>query len=499
MHISEYSVHGTSLFSTILPTGYSFLRNPWINKGSSFTEDERNELGLHGLLPSGEQESLETKREVAMDELRTKTTSTEKCNYLLTLQDSDETLFHSMIDLNRKETTPFLETPVMGSVCRKWSKLYRHRSSPRGLYIAVKDIDRIESILSNYPSTNIKVITLTDGETIPGFGDLGANAMGIPIGKLALATAFAGIHPEEVLPVTIDVGTNTDSILNDPAYIGIRQKRDRSENYDKLIDQLIATAQKVYGRSVVFQFVGFSNSNTVRIQDRCRSSSTSFNDDIQGTASVVLAGLLASNQLTGKNKLSEHRFLFLGTGETGTGIANLIASAIVQQSPDTTLKGAKEQSFFVDSSGLVCSDRKNLEQHNLPFAHDLKTLLGYYGPGFFLHPCLFLSFFSYHILLLFFPVPSSLSEAVDVVKPTAIIGVSAEGGAFTKDIIEKMSHFNERPLIFALSNPSNKAECTAAEAYTHSKGMCVFASGSPFDPVILSDGKQIVPGHATTA
>jgi hypothetical protein len=284
-------------------------------------------------------------------------------------------------------------------ICLEWSQLYRQRCSLRGLHISGNDLDRIETILHNYPKKDIgpqlisisigtplvdwqkkdiKVIVLTDGENINGFGDLGLNAMGSSVGKLDLGTACAQIHPEQVLPVN----DSTDSILNDPAYIGIRQKRDRSVNYDRLIERFILAAQETYGRSVLFIFHGLEKNNAFCMLKRYRNTATSFNDDIQGTASVVLAGLLASNQLTGKNKLSEHRFLFLGAGEADTGIADLIASTIVQQSPELTLKEAKERSFFVDSKGMVCSERKNLEHHKLPFAHDLKTLLEYNGPGF---------------------------------------------------------------------------------------------------------------------
>jgi malate dehydrogenase (oxaloacetate-decarboxylating)(NADP+) len=289
-------------------------------------------------------------------------------------------------------------------ICLEWSQLYRQRCSLRGLYISGNDLDRIETILHNYPKKDIKVIVLTDGENINGFGDLGVNAMGSSVGKLALGTACAQIHPEQVLPVN----DSTDSILNDPAYIGIRQKRDRSVNYDRLIERFILAAQKTYGRSVLFIFHGLEKNNAFCMLERYRNTTTSFNDDIQGTASVVLAGLLASNQLTGKNKLSEHRFLFLGAGEADTGIADLIASSIVQQSPELTLKEAKERSFFVDSKGMVCSERKNLEHHKLPFAHDLKTLLGYNGPGF-VYSILFcssvFSFFFYSSLSLLHSSP----------------------------------------------------------------------------------------------
>jgi malate dehydrogenase (oxaloacetate-decarboxylating)(NADP+) len=455
------------------PSGYNLLKNPWKNKGTSFSDEERTKYGLHGLLPAGEPKTLDSKVEIAMGQLRKKSSPIEKYNFLHTIQDSDETLFYAILAKYTKETMPLVYTPTVGQACLEWSHVFRQQ--PRGVYISVKDAGNVEKILANYPNKDIKVIVLTDGERILGLGDLGANGMGIPIGKLALYTTCAGIHPEQVLPVTIDVGTNTESILNDPAYVGLRQKRDRSQKYDELIEEFIRSANKLYGRTVLFQFEDFGNTNAFRLLERYRGRTTTFNDDIQGTASVVLAGLLASNALTGKQKLSEHRFLFLGAGEAGTGIADLISAAIVQQT-GMSLAEAKKRSFFVDSRGMVCSARGNLEHHKQAYAHDLKDLLGYSGD-----------------------VPATLSAAVDVVKPTAIIGVSAQGGAFTKEVIEKMARLNDKPLIFALSNPTNKAECTAAEAYTHSQGKCVFASGSPFDPVTLPNGQHFVPGQGNNA
>jgi malate dehydrogenase (oxaloacetate-decarboxylating)(NADP+) len=270
--------------------------------------------------------------------------------------------------------------------------MYRERCSSRGLYLSVKYLGRIESILRNYPNKDIKVIVLTDGERILGLGDLRANAMGIPI---SLYTSLSGIQPEQVLPVMIDVGSDSDFILSDPAYIGIRQRRDRSDNYDKLIEEFISAAQKTYGRTVLFDFEGFSKTNADRLFQKYRSNATVMIENKGVTGAMALGGLLASNQLTGKNKLAEHRFLFLGAGEAGSGIADLIASTIVQQSPERNLKGAKERSFLVDSKGMVCSERKNLEHHKLPFAHDL----GYNGPGFVIN--LFLSLFLPLIFLLF--------------------------------------------------------------------------------------------------
>jgi malic enzyme len=254
-------------------SGYNLLRNPWKNKGS-FTNHEKEELLLNGLLPLGEPESLKVKGEIAMTQLRTKVTNVEKLNYLLTIKDSDETLFHSMLAMNLTETLPLFDTPVMGSVCLQWSHLHRQSSSPRGLYIGLNDTERIESILHNYPNKNIKVIVLTDGENISGFGDLGANAMGIPIGKLALYTTCAGVHPDQVLPVTIDVGTDNKSLSSDPVYIGIRQKRDRSENYDKLVQEFVSVARNTYGRNVLLHFEGFSEHNADRYQNKFQNDTT---------------------------------------------------------------------------------------------------------------------------------------------------------------------------------------------------------------------------------
>jgi malate dehydrogenase (oxaloacetate-decarboxylating)(NADP+) len=362
--------------------GYNVFKIPLENRGISFSEQERVELGLECLLPAGTPESLYTKVRVSMGLLRQKPTGIERYKYLHAIRESDENLFYGMLAFRPNETLPVLDSPTVGQACLEWSRMYRERCSPRGLYLAVKHLGRIESILHNYPNKEIKVIVLTDGERILGLGDLGANGMGIPIGKLALYTACAGIHPEQVLPVTIDVGSDSDFVRGDPAYIGIRQKRDRSENYDNLIEEFVSAAQKIYGRSVVFHFEGFSKVNSHRLQERYRNNAAIIIENKGATGALVLAGLLASNQLTGKNKLSEHRFLFLGAGEAGTGTADLIASTIVQESPELTLKEAKERSFFVDSKGMVCSERMDLEHHKLPFAHDLKTLLGYNGPGF---------------------------------------------------------------------------------------------------------------------
>lgn len=412
---------------------------------------------------------MEVKVENAITQLRKKATPLDKYIFLHTLQDSDETLFYAVLGKYTKETMPLVYTPTVGQACQEWSNIYRQ--TPRGLYISIKDKGRIFNILNSYPNKDIKVVVITDGERILGLGDLGCNGMGIPVGKLALYTTCAGIRPEQCLPVTIDVGTNTESIRNDPNYVGLKQPRDRTQAYDDLIEEFFQASQMLYGRNCLIQFEDFGNTNAFRLLDRYKEKATVFNDDIQGTASVVLAGLLASEKITHK-KLSEHTFLFYGAGEAGIGIGDLISSAISKET-GCSLEDAKKHCYFVDSKGLVCEERLatgKLEHHKLPYAHKIGT-----------------------------DIPKSLLECVNLVKPTAIIGVSAQGGAFTQDVVEKMAELSPTPIIFALSNPTHKAECTAKDAYTWTNGKCIFASGSPFDPVTLEDGRHFVPGQGNNA
>lgn len=456
---------------------FNLLKNPWKNKGTSFSKAERDSLGLHGLLPAGEPLSLDVKVENAMTQLRKKATPIDKYTFLHTIQDSDETLFYAILTRYTHETMPLVYTPTVGQACQEWSHIYRQ--TPRGVYISLNDKGKVFDILNNYPNKDIKAIVFTDGERILGLGDLGTNGMGIPVGKLALYTTCAGIHPSQCLPVTIDVGTNNEEFLKDPSYVGLRQKRDRSEKFDELIEEFFQASQKLYGRNVLLQFEDFGNTNAFRLLDKYRDRATTFNDDIQGTASVVLAGLLASHPLTGKKQLADHTFLFFGAGEAGIGIGELISAAIVKET-GVSLDEARKRCWFVDSKGLVCAarlaDGKKLEHHKLPYAHDLKTVGGSDSS-----------------------VPTSLAEAVKLIKPTGIIGVSAQGGVFTEAIVKDLLNYSEHPLVFALSNPTHKAECTAKDAYAWSNGKVVFASGSPFDPVTLADGRQFVPGQGNNA
>jgi malate dehydrogenase (oxaloacetate-decarboxylating)(NADP+) len=275
--------------------GYNILKSPVQNRGISFSEHERVELGLEGLLPAAKPESLWSRISLCIGLLRQKLTGIEKYTYLQGIRESEENLFYSILARNITETLPFVYSHTLGEACLEWSQMYRERCSPRGLYLAVKHMGRIESILHNYPNKSIKIIVLTDGERIFGLDDLGANAMALPIGKLTLYTACAGIHPKQVLPVTIDVGS--DFVLSDPAYIGIRQRRDVSENYDNLIDEFVSAAQKAYGRSVLFHFEGFSKSNSHRLQERYRNNATVVIENKRATEAMTLVGLLSSNQL----------------------------------------------------------------------------------------------------------------------------------------------------------------------------------------------------------
>jgi len=435
-----------------LPRGVALLRDPALNKGTAFTEHERDALGLRGLLPPHVLSQDEQVQRV-LENLRRLPDDLDKHVALNALHDRNETLFFRVVCDNIDEMQPLIYTPTVGLACQKYGHIFQR---PRGLFIGSNDRGRIAGVLRNWPY-RAGIIVVSDGERILGLGDLGANGMGIPVGKLSLYAACAGVHPNLCLPVMLDVGTNNAELLNDRYYVGLRQRRVRGAAYDELVEEFINAAHEVFP-GVVIQFEDFANHNAFRLLHKYRDRICTFNDDIQGTAAVALAGIFSALRITG-GKLTDQRILFLGAGEAATGIADLVVSAMVAQGLDE--KTARRRCWLVDSRGLVVNNRTDLAEHKLPYAHDHAPI------GDFL-------------------------AAVKTLKPTAIIGVAAVGGAFTKEVLEEMARINELPVVFALSNPTSKAECTAEEAYRHTGGRALVACGSPFEPVALN-GKTFVP------
>jgi malate dehydrogenase (oxaloacetate-decarboxylating)(NADP+) len=440
-------------------TGADLLRNPLLNKGTAFTEKEREALGLRGLLPPRVHSQQEQVQRVLLD-LRRQPNDLERYVQLIALQDRNETLFYRVIMDHLEEMMPIIYTPTVGLACQEYGHLFRR---PRGLYISCHDRGRVLQLLQNWPQPEVRVIVVTDGERILGLGDLGAFGMGIPVGKLSLYTACAGLAPERCLPVTLDVGTENEGLRHDPLYTGLRQPRVRGPAYDALVDEFIQAVQKLWPNALV-QFEDFANLNAFRLLERYRQRLCTFNDDIQGTAAVTLAGLYSALRLTG-GRLAEQTILFLGAGEAGIGIAALISSALTHEgvSPEQ----ARRRCWFVDSKGLVVRDREGLAEHKRRYAHE--------------HP--------------FCP---DLLSALESLQPTMLIGVSGRPQMFTRPVLQAMARLNRRPVIFALSNPTSQAECTAEQAYTWTEGRAIYASGSPFAPVTLA-GKTYVPGQGNNA
>jgi malate dehydrogenase (oxaloacetate-decarboxylating)(NADP+) len=435
-----------------MPHGVALLHDPLLNKGTAFSEREREILGLRGLLPAHVL-SLEQQARRILTNMRRLPDDLEKYVALNALHDRNETLFFRVVCDNIDEIQPLIYTPTVGLACQRFGHIFQR---PRGLFISAADRGRIAELMHNWPHP-AKLIVVTDGERILGLGDLGANGMGIPVGKLSLYTACAGIDPKLCLPVMLDVGTNNEELLNDPYYLGLRQHRLRGTEYDAFVDEFIAAAREAFP-GVLIQFEDFANHSAFRLLRRYRDRAPVFNDDIQGTAAVALAGIFSALRIT-RTRLADQKLLFLGAGEAATGIADLVVAAMVAQGcPEVE---ARRRNWLVDSRGLVVRDRVDLAEHKLPYAHE-------HGPI------------------------SDFLTVVRTIKPTAIIGVAAVGGTFTAEVLQKMAALNERPIIFALSNPTSKSECTAEEAYRHTGGRALFACGSPFDPVTLDD-RTFVP------
>ena len=437
------------------PTGYGLLHNPRLNKGTAFTEAERRAWGLEGLLPPAVTTMpLQIARRHA--EIAALENDLQKYLVLSDLQVRNEMLYYAILMSDPATYMPIVYTPTVGEACQKFGHIFR---APRGIYLPISARGRLKELLSNWPEKDVRFIVVTDGERILGLGDLGAGGMGIPIGKLSLYTACAGVPPPCCLPIVLDVGTNNQVLLDDPLYLGLRQQRVRGADYLAFVDEFVAAVQQLYPRCCI-QWEDFANFNAVPILARYRDKICTFNDDIQGTAGVALAGIYGALRLTG-GKLSEQRFLFLGAGSAATGIAELISLAMEQEGMDPA--AARRRNALFDIKGLLVTSRTDLADFQKPFAQEHSPV-------------------------------STFVEAVEALRPTGIIGVSTVPKLFNREVIEAMARINERPIIFPYSNPTSRSECTAEEAYKWSEGRAVFASGSPFPPVEIN-GRRFVPGQ----
>jgi len=438
--------------------GTELLRDRKHAKSSAFTKDEREKLGIRGLLPYAVS-TQERQMNRIMANIDKKSNDIERYIFLSALEDRNERLFYKLCLDNIEKLMPIIYTPTVGQACKEFSHNFRKE---KGFYITPEDKGEIDIILENWAEEDVRVIVVTDGERILGLGDLGANGMGIPIGKLALYTTAAGIHPNQCLPVMLDVGTNNDELLNDPIYLGYPHHRIKGEEYDELVEEFVQAVQKKYPKALI-QFEDFLTPNAYKLLNTYKDRILCFNDDIQGTASVALAGVLASSRITNID-FKDYNIMFLGAGSAATGIADLMEKAY--EDCGWTREEAMSKLSFVDIDGLLVKGRENLMDHNEKYARDEE--------------------------------PASFIEAIKRLKPHILIGASGAKGAFTKEVIETMSSIHERPVLFALSNPTSKAECTAEEAYTYSNGQAIFASGSPFEPVNYK-GQQFVSGQGNNA
>ena len=437
------------------PTGYELLHNPRLNKGTAFTEAERRAYGLEGLLPPAVTTiELQVARRHA--EIANLENDLQKYLVLSDLQARNETLFYAVLMSDPATYMPLVYTPTVGEACQKFAHIFREA---RGIYLPITAHGRVRDILQHWPAKDVRFIVVTDGERILGLGDLGAGGMGIPIGKLALCTACAGVPPQYCLPVVLDVGTNNQALLDDPLYFGLRQDRVRGGEYMEFVDEFVTAVQQLYPKCCI-QWEDFANINAVPILERYRNEICTFNDDIQGTAGVALAGIHASLGIT-RQKITDQRFLFLGAGSAGTGIAELISQAMAGAGMD--IHEARRRNALFDINGLLVTSRKDLAEFQKPFAQDRAPI-------------------------------STFVEAVKALKPTGIIGVSAVPKLFNREVIETMAELNQRPIIFPYSNPTSRSECSAEEAYRWSDGRAIFASGSPFPPVDIG-GRRFVPNQ----
>jgi malate dehydrogenase (oxaloacetate-decarboxylating)(NADP+) len=436
-------------------TGPTLLRNPSLNRGTGFPMTVRAALHIEGLLPPVA-DALEIQVARVHAQLAMYDSDIQKYLYLSDLQGRNEVLYYALLMSDAATFMPLVYTPTVGEACQKFDHIYH---SARGMYLPITAKGRLRDLLANWPRPDVRFIVVTDGERILGLGDLGIGGMGIPIGKLALYTACAGVPPALTLPVTLDVGTNNQELLEDPLYLGLRQNRVRGAEYDAFIEEFVEAVQTLFPKCCL-QWEDFANINAVPILARYRDKICTYNDDIQGTAAVALAGIIAALRITGQ-KLTEQRFLFLGGGSAATGIAELISEAMVLEG--LPIEQARRRTWLFDVNGLMVDSRTDLAEFQKPFAHDHAAI-------------------------------DTFVAAVEALRPTAVIGVSTVPKLFNQAVIEAMARINERPIIFPYSNPTTRSECTAEEAYKWSDGRAIFASGSPFPPTEIN-GKRFVPGQ----
>ncbi|MEP6780738.1 MAG: NAD-dependent malic enzyme, partial [Gemmatimonadaceae bacterium] len=436
--------------------GYDLLRNPHLNRGSAFTMEERDEFGLHGLVPA-RVFTLDEQVERALGNVRRTATPLGKYINLARLLERNETVFYRVVIQHVTEMMPIIYTPTVGEACQHFGEIF---GRPRGLTITPRYRGRIKEVLHNWPTRHIEVLVVTDGERILGLGDLGAQGMGIPHGKLALYTACAGIDPTRCLPVMLDVGTDNATLRESQFYNGLRQPRLRGPEYDAFVAEFVDAVKEVFPEALL-QWEDFATDNAFRLLQTHREQIRSFNDDIQGTAGVTVAGLYSACRATG-TKLSEQCVLFYGAGAAATGIGELLVEAMMQDGLSEA--DARLRCWFMDSKGLVTKSRTDLQAHKIPFAHEHSPIL-------------------------------TLEEAVRQLKPTALIGVAAQPKVFTEPVLRAMTELTPRPIVFALSNPTSKMECTSEEAYRWTDGKAIFASGSPAPSVTLH-GQLFVPSQA---
>jgi malate dehydrogenase (oxaloacetate-decarboxylating) len=460
-------------------TGQLLLDYPLLNKGMAFSEEERREFGLLGLLPP-HVSSVEEQLERNYENYRRKESDLERYIFLMSLQDRNETLFYKLLGRHTSEMMPIIYTPVVGAASQLYSHIYRR---PRGLYISYHHRGEIKRLLANAPHPDVAIIVVTDGERVLGLGDLGVGGMGIPVGKLSLYTLCAGIHPATTLPIFLDVGTDNQELLKDPLYIGWRRERVRAEEYDDFIEEFIEAVIETFpgapsGSSVLLQWEDFARHNARRLLERYQDRLCSFNDDIQGTGAVTLAGLLAAVKANSE-RLSDQRIVMFGAGSAATGIADQIVAAMIAEG--VSKEEALSRLWLIDVGGLIHTGRDNIEAISLPFAQPAERLAGWNvtDPNY---------------------VP--LADVVKYLRPTALIGTAAQPGAFTADVVHEMARHVARPIIFPLSNPTSRSEAKPVDLMAWTSGRAIIATGSPFPdvpPSITGGGRPRKIGQCNNA